>query len=839
MMSKENYTEAVRHLFHQAFRLAAEMRHKFVGSEHLLWGLARGEHHMAARVLQEAGLTQELVRALIERHNGMGDMTNEHVRGMTAEAGHVIEQAEVQAKKLNHKQVEPEHLLLSMLQEPDCDAAKLMAATGIELGQIATNVLAGLGKTWPRAVRQEKEKKANQTKTLDKYSTDLTTAAAEGRLDPVIGREDEIQRMVQILSRRTKNNPVLIGEPGVGKTAVAEGLAQRVTSGMVPENLLDKRIVALDLTKMLAGAKFRGDFEERIKNSIEEAIAAENIILFIDELHTLIGAGASEGSMDAANILKPALSRGGIQVVGATTLTEYRKHVEKDAALERRFQSIIVEEPSREEALAILKGLKGKYEEHHNLTIADEALEAAVQLSARYIQDRYLPDKAIDLIDEAASRVRTQKLSVPKSLKDLEQKINDINEEKAEAVRQQDYELAAELRDRQGQWRAEWEEKREKLRRTQAGRVSAEDVAAVVSLWTGVPVTMLTEDETKRLLAMEETLHRRVVGQEEAVKAVARAIRRGRVGLKDPKRPAGSFLFLGPTGVGKTELCKALAEALFREEDAVIRVDMSEFMERHTVSKLIGSPPGYVGYGEGGQLTEKVRRKPYSVILFDEIEKAHPDVWSILLQIMEDGRLTDGEGRKVDFKNTIVVMTSNAGAQGITDKRKALGFGGADNAPDGMRSTDDIRTKVMEELKRTFKPEFLNRIDDIIVFHQLDKEHITAIAGIMLGEVTRRLADMEIALQIEDSAIARLAQEGFDPVYGARPLRRVIQTNIEDPAAELILAGEFRSGDVMRAVEKDGKIALEKGEAAPESTKKPAGTRRRARKKEDAQAVRQ
>ena len=838
MAPKENYSEPLRHMLHHAFHLAASMQHRFVGSEHILWALTRDEVGFAAQALQEAGLTPELVWELIEKYDGLGGPDSGQVRGMTADAGRVLELAEKQAGKLAHRQVEPEHLLLSILQETGCVAAKIMTSTGIELGRVVSDVLAGLGKTWPRAVVKPK-KDEKQTKTLDKYSTDLTVAAAEGRLDPVIGREDEIQRMVQILSRRTKNNPVLIGEPGVGKTAVAEGLAQRMVTGSVPENLLDKRVVALDLTKMLAGAKFRGDFEERIKNSIDEAIGAQNIILFIDELHTLIGAGASEGSMDAANILKPALSRGELQVIGATTLTEYRKHVEKDAALERRFQSIVVEEPSQEEAIAILKGLKEKYETHHNLKIADTALTAAVQLSARYIQDRYLPDKAIDLIDEAASRVRTQKLTVPKALKDLEGKITALHAEKTEAAKHQNYELAASLRDKQAALQQEWDEKRARLRKTQAGRVITEDIAAVVSLWTGVPVTMLTEDETKRLLSMEEILHGRVIGQNEAVKAVSRAIRRGRVGLKDPKRPAGSFLFLGPTGVGKTELCKALAQALFRDEDAVIRVDMSEFMERHTVSKLIGSPPGYVGYGEGGQLTEKVRRKPYSVVLFDEIEKAHPDVWSVLLQIMEDGRLTDGEGRKVDFKNAIVVMTSNVGAQGITDKRQALGFGTGTAVPDGMRSTDDIRTKVMEELKRTFKPEFLNRIDDTIVFHQLDQQDIAAIAGLMLGELSGRLRAMGVALRVTDEATAWLAQKGFDPAYGARPLRRGIQNHIEDPAAEKILEGAFQKGDTMVVTVQEDAIVLAKPEARTKAAKaKPkAKTKTKAKAKTEPVAV--
>ncbi|HHY51732.1 MAG TPA: ATP-dependent Clp protease ATP-binding subunit, partial [Clostridiales bacterium] len=611
--------------------------------------------------------------------------------------------------------------------------------------------------------------------------------------------------------RRTKNNPVLIGEPGVGKTAVAEGLAQRIASGQVPENLLGKRILMLDLTKMVSGAKFRGDFEERIKGCIEEAAAADNIILFIDELHTLIGAGAAEGSMDAANILKPALSRGEIQVIGATTLTEYRKHIEKDSALERRFQSVLVGEPSPEDTIRILQGLRSRYEEHHKLTITDEALEAAVHLSARYIQDRYLPDKAIDLMDEAASRVRTGNLTVPEEFKVIEGRIAALTAEKEEAVRNQDFERAAMLRDMQRQLQDELSRKQDAWNATRSGSVTAEDVAAVVSSWTGIPVTMLTEDESQRLLRLEQTLHQRVVGQDEAVTAVAKAIRRGRVGLKDPKRPIGVFLFLGPTGVGKTELCKALAAAMFQDENAMIRVDMSEYMERHTVSKLIGSPPGYVGYDEGGQLTEKVRRRPYSVILFDEIEKAHPDVWSALLQIMEDGRLTDAQGRTVDFKNTIIVMTSNIGAKSITGKQKStLGFSAVDRKEGETRPLSEIKEKVMAEVKNVFSPEFFNRIDDIIVFHQLDSNHIRQIAQNMLNNLAQRVAELGITLEIDDAALQVLVEKGFDPQYGARPLRRVIQTEIEDAAATAYLEGGYREGDTMLVTARNGKIVLEK-----------------------------
>ena len=816
MIHREFFSEQARVIVQNAFRLASELGHGFVGSEHILWSLSRGESGSAAKVLKDTGLDHGLIRDLIEKYDGVAKSGERRMLNLTADAERVVELAEAQAKKLSHKQVEPEHLLLGVLQEKDCVAAKIIVSTGVEPERMTADLLAQLGHGWPKSAVAPAEKKKPGTKTLDEYSRDLTAVARSGGLDPVIGREEEIQRVVQILSRRTKNNPVLIGEPGVGKTAIAEGLAQRIVDGGVSENLAGKRVVSLDLTKMLSGTKYRGDFEERIKKSIEEAVAAENIILFIDELHTLIGAGAAEGSMDAANILKPALSRGEIQVIGATTLSEYRKHIEKDAALERRFQPITVNEPTPDQSIEILLGLRPKYEEHHSLSISDEAVDAAVKLSARYIPDRFLPDKAIDLIDEAASRVRTGNMTTPVHLKEIEKRIDALKAEKQAAVQNQNFELAASLRDRQNALRKELESRRAVWADTRAGNVGAEDIAAVVSMWTGIPVTMLTEDESERLLKLEETLHQRVVGQDEAVRAVAKAIRRGRVGLKDPGRPMGSFLFLGPTGVGKTELCKALAEAMFQDEEAMIRVDMSEFMERHTVSKLIGSPPGYVGYDEGGQLTEKVRRKPYSVILFDEIEKAHEDVWSILLQIMEDGRLTDAQGRHVDFKHAIVVMTSNLGAKNITDKRGPLGFSAA--GKDGeTRPVEEIRERVMEELKKTFRPEFLNRIDDVIVFHQLDRDHIRAIARGMLTTLESRVKELGITLEVGDSAVDILAEKGFDPVYGARPLRRTIRSAIEDVAAERILEGDFREGDRMAVVGKDGEITIEKpGSREPE-----------------------
>jgi len=651
---------------------------------------------------------------------------------------------------------------------------------------------------------------------LDRFSKDLTGAAAEGKLDPVIGREDEIQRVIQILSRRTKNNPVLIGEPGVGKTAVAEGLAQLIASGGVPETLTGKRLVALDLSGMVAGTKYRGEFEERIKAAIDEVKADGGIILFIDELHTLVGAGAAEGAIDAANIIKPALGRGEMQIIGATTLNEYRKHVEKDAALERRFQPVTVDEPSAQDAVKILKGLRGRYEDHHNLKITDEALEAAVKMSSRYINDRYLPDKAIDLVDEAASRVRLDKRRVPPDIRELESQRERLSSQKDEAVQNQDFERAAELRDREnevaetiGHARRCWE----KVRSGDSGSVGPEDIAAVVSGWTGIPVTSITQDESERLLKIEERLHRRVVGQNDAVSAVARALRRGRVGMKDPKRPIGSFLFLGPTGVGKTELCKALAEAMFGDENAMIRVDMSEYMERHTVSKLIGSPPGYVGYDEGGHLTEKIRRKPYAVLLFDEIEKAHEDVYNIMLQILEDGMLTDSQGRRVDFKNTIIVMTSNAGARNITEKRTKLGFV-ACGENNGADEYEQIKAAVMEEVKRIFKPEFLNRIDELIVFHKLGKEEIRDICRKMLEAVKERASSAGVAIEIDESAVEMLAEKGYDPVYGARPLRRVIQDTVEDKAAEGMLDGAIRSGDAVTVTVIGGEIGLAPAKAS-------------------------
>ncbi len=817
MRNQDRFTERARAALTKAQEAAQNMGHSYVGTEHILLGIASEGEGLGAKVLRENGLDEVLITELVEKFVGRG-APGLPAQGLTPSAKRVIELSVLDASRLGHSYIGTEHLLMGILRETDCAGARLIASTGIDVNKIYTDII-NLFRSpeyrpqtpTPPAPSSRSSKKTD-TKTLDQYSRDLTALANEGRLDPVIGRNNEIQRVIQILSRRTKNNPVLIGEPGVGKTAIAEGLAQLVASGDVPEDLKGKRIVSLDLTGMLAGTKYRGDFEERIKAALKETQKAGDVVLFIDELHTIIGAGAAEGAIDAANIIKPALGRGEIQVIGATTLNEYRKYIEKDAALERRFQPVMVNEPSEEESIAIITGLRDKYEAHHKLKITDEAIRAAVSMSGRYINDRYLPDKAIDLMDEAASRVRMKTLTAPDDLKDIEKRIDSLASEKDAAVKAQDFEAAAKLRDQEKEQQQLLDAARKKWDDSRAGThrsVTAEDIAEVVSGWTGVPVTSLTETESERLLKMEEILHKRVIGQDEAVSAVSRAIRRGRVGLKDPKRPVGSFLFLGPTGVGKTELCKALAEAVFGDENAMIRVDMSEFMEKHTVSKLIGSPPGYVGYDEGGQLTEKVRRKPYSVILFDEIEKAHEDVFNIMLQIMDDGILTDSQGRKVDFKNTIIVMTSNIGARNITDKRAAFGFTDG-NEKTGEKSQEEIRSLVMKDLKSTFRPEFLNRIDDIIVFSQLTREDIRKIAANMLVVVKKRLEGIGIALSISEDALDKLAEQGFDPIYGARPLRRKIQSVIEDTAAEKLLDGTFKAGDKAEAVLDDGKIILKK-----------------------------
>ena len=822
----DRFTERAKTAIEKAQEAAEELGHSYVGSEHLLLGIVREDGGQGAKVLKENGLTDDLLTELVEKYVGKGT-PGTPVQGLSPRAKRAIELAVGDAGRLGHNFVGTEHLLLGILREPDCTAARIIAGTGLDLNKLYTAVLNmfGAGVAASRGAARPTVGSASgrtprskgETKTLDQYSRDLTEMARKGQLDPVIGRDEEIRRVIQILSRRSKNNPVLIGEPGVGKTAIAEGLAQKVALGDVPEDLRDKRIVSLDLTGMLAGTKYRGDFEDRIKNVLKEVQKCGDVILFIDELHTIMGAGAAEGAIDAANILKPALSRGEVQIIGATTLDEYRKHIEKDAALERRFQPVTVDEPTQEESLEILRGLRDKYEAHHKLTISDEALQAAVKLSARYINDRYLPDKAIDLVDEACSAVRMETLTPPEDMKAVEARITALTGEKDEAVKAQDFERAARIRDQEAEQRKELDELRRKWNVSQNGHrttVTPEDIATVVSGWTGIPVTSISEDESQRLMHMEDILHKRVIGQDEAVTAVAKAIRRGRVGLKDPKRPIGSFLFLGPTGVGKTELCKALAESVFGDENAMIRLDMSEFMEKHTTSKLIGSPPGYVGYDEGGQLTEKVRRKPYSVVLFDEIEKAHEDVFNILLQIMDDGRLTDSQGRHVDFKNTIIVMTSNVGAKNITDRGTQLGFdhGAGENA----EKTEDerIHDLVMGDLKRTFKPEFLNRVDDIIVFHRLTQENINAIAGNMLSAVAKRMENMEVKLTWTDAAVNALGKAGFDPAYGARPLRRTIQTKVEDAVAELLLTGEVHAGDTVLVDAPDGSVTVAK---APET----------------------
>ncbi|MGM9522414.1 MAG: ATP-dependent Clp protease ATP-binding subunit [Oscillospiraceae bacterium] len=812
MKFEDRFTERAKNVLNLAHESAAELGHGYVGSEHILLGIAADGGGSAAKVLRDSGIDKELIRASIEKFVGRGESGSTTVQGLTPRAKHIIELAVAEASRLGHNYVGTEHLLMGILREYDSVASKIITALGADPNKLYTDIINLFSPSERKKTADiQRGGRHADTKTLDQFSRDLTAAASKGELDPVIGRDREVQRVVQILSRRTKNNPCLIGEPGVGKTAIAEGLAQRIVSSDVPETLVGKRVVSLDLTGMVAGTKYRGDFEERIKNAIDEVKKAKDVILFIDELHTIIGAGAAEGAIDASNILKPALSRGEIQVIGATTLNEYRKYIEKDAALERRFQPVQVDEPSTEESIEILKGLRDKYEAHHKLKITDEAIEAAVKMSERYINDRYLPDKAIDLVDEASSRVRMEELKLPPDLKTLESEVNALTAEKESAVQNQDFERAAVVRDQEKAKRAELEEVRKKWDNGRAGggkQVTAEDIAAVVSGWTGIPVTTLTEDESSRLLRMEEILHKRVIGQNEAVTAVAKAIRRGRVGLKDPKRPIGSFLFLGPTGVGKTELSRALAEAMFGDENAMIRVDMSEYMEKHTVSKLIGSPPGYVGYDEGGQLTEKVRRHPYSVVLFDEIEKAHEDVFNIMLQIMEDGRLTDSQGRRVDFRNTIIVMTSNVGAKNITEKTNPLGFQSGDEPADVM-SDERIREAVMGDLRRTFKPEFLNRIDETIVFHQLTKPEISQIARNMLETVKARVESMNIALEVKDDAVELLSEQGFDPVYGARPLRRKIQSTVEDGIAEKMLDGTVKAGDKVVVTADEGKIKIE------------------------------
>ena len=811
-MNSSQFTQRAQAALRLAQESSAQLGHGYVGTEHLLLGLLKEGQGVAYKVLTHAGLDSESIQASIARLVGVGAPGGPPSQGLTPRCKKIIELAIAEAGRLGHHYVGTEHLLMGLLREGDGVAARVLTGSGLDLRKLYTDVTAALGggsfPNPPRSSRPRPEREyGGDTKLLDQFSRDLTRLAYNGALDPVVGREAEVRRVIQILSRRTKNNPALIGEPGVGKTAVAEALAQHIAAGNVPEDLRRKRLLALDMSSMVAGTKYRGEFEERVKNILSEVRRAGDIILFLDELHTIVGAGSAEGAIDAANILKPALGRGELQVVGATTLDEYRKYIEKDAALERRFQPVTVAEPDPETALEILKGLRDRYEAHHKLTITDEALRSAVDLSRRYLHDRRLPDKAIDLVDEASSRVRIRQLSTPPDLRILEEKAAQARREKEEAIRCQDFEKAAMLRDAESDFRKELETQQNKWRSGQpGGQVTAEDVAAVVSDWTGVPVTTLTEQESQRLLALEEELHHRVVGQEDAVTAVAKAVRRGRVGLKEEKRPTGAFLFLGPTGVGKTELCKALAWALFGSEEALLRFDMSEYMEAHSVSRLMGSPPGYVGHDEGGQLTEQVRRRPYCVVLFDEIEKAHQDVWGILLQIMEDGVLTDSQGRKADFSNTVVVLTSNAGAQRITAKGGRLGFTAGDRGE--TKTPDELKSLVMEEVKRVFRPEFLNRLDDIIVFRQLDRPQIAQIARRMLEDAANRLHKLGVALNVSDSAVDALARAGFDPVYGARPLRRAIRAQVEDRLAELLLDRSLQEGDTAQVDCPSGNITI-------------------------------
>ena len=811
----DRFTDNAGRALSAAYTAARKMGHTGVGSEHLLLGLLSRRDSIAAKLLAKHGITYENFYDKIVRNDGRGDESEENV-DMSPRAKRIIENSGAEALATAQNYIGTEHILMAILHESDCVAVKLLLEENVDLDALyaqTSAVACGFepsgftgGSDAPKKGQGEKkEPSSDKTPTLDQYGNDLTAAAREGKLDPVIGRENEMQRVIQILSRRTKNNPCLIGEPGVGKTAVAEGLAEKIVSGEVPDTIRGKRVVALDLSGMIAGAKYRGEFEERIKSVMAEVKKAGNVILFIDEIHTLIGAGSAEGAIDAANILKPALSRGEIQVIGATTIAEYRKYIEKDAALERRFQSVMVGEPSREEAVRILYGLRDKYEAHHRVKITDEAIRAAVELSARYIADRYLPDKAIDLIDEAASKKRISEITAPAELRSAEEEIKKLSAEKSEYVRTQEFEKAAQVRNREKELREklendkkDWEEKK----RQSYPSIGEEDIADVVTAWTSIPVAKLAKEESEKLLHLDELLKKRVIGQDEAVSTVARAIRRGRTGLSDPKRPQGSFIFCGPTGVGKTELSKALAEALFGDENAIVRFDMSEYMEKHSVSKLIGSPPGYVGYDEAGQLTEKIRRKPYSVVLFDEIEKAHPDVFNILLQILEDGMLTDSHGRRVDFKNTVVIMTSNLGYSGVEAPKK-LGFV---TETDKDAENERERRKVLDALKDYFRPEFLNRVDEIVVFHKLSDEDIRKIARLMLTDVAKRVEELGISLSFTDEVVAELAKEGFDEVYGARPLRRAIQRKIEDGLSVELLESRIAKGDRVTASLEDGKI---------------------------------
>ncbi len=796
----DRFTEKAKEAIGLAADAAEDLGHTYVGTEHLLIGLLKEGTGAAARVLDQCGVKEEKVTELVSQLITPNQTVRMAERSTyTPSARRVIENSYREAVRFKAPLIGTEHILIAIIRENDCVASRLLNTMGVSVQKLYVDLLSSMGED-AAAGRDEMPAGRNargkvSTATLDNYSRDLTALAREGKLDPVIGRENEIQRVIQILSRRTKNNPCLIGEPGVGKTAVVEGLAQMIAAGSVPETIENKRVMTLDLSGMVAGSKYRGEFEERIKRVLAEVMEDGEVLLFIDEIHTIIGAGSAEGAIDASNILKPSLARGEIQLIGATTIEEYRKYIEKDSALERRFQPVTVEEPSEEETFEILKGLRGRYEEHHRVTITDDALKAAVKLSARYINDRFLPDKAIDLIDEASSKLRLTTFVEPPQIKDLEQEIETLEKQKEAAIKAEAYEKAGDIKRKQQKRREKIEKIRDKWQKEKTSRrltVGDDEIADVVSGWTKIPVKKLEEEESERLKKLESILHERVVGQDEAVTAVAKAIRRGRVGLKDPKRPIGSFLFLGPTGVGKTELCKALAEAMFGTENALIRVDMSEYMEKHSVSKMIGSPPGYVGYDEGGQLSEKVRRNPYSVILFDEIEKAHPDVFNILLQVLDDGHITDAQGRKINFKNTILIMTSNAGAENIISPKR-LGFTSMDDEKENYRFMKD---RVMDEVKKIFKPEFINRVDELIVFHPLNKENMKAIVSIMLGTINKRTRQqMGITIHVTEDGREYLIEKGYDPKYGARPLRRTIQSLVEDRLAEQILDGAVKEGD--------------------------------------------
>lgn len=809
---QSRFTKKAQEALNHAAETAAMLGHGYIGSEHLLLGLIKAEGSLASSILIDNDVTDEKITNLV--YQLIAPDSNISVKepaGYTPRVRRILENASKEAIRFNSELIGTEHILISIIKETESVAARLLNTIGVSIKKMYVDILVAMGED-TNAYKEDfqngkvRNKDRRTTQTLNQYSRDLTQLAREGKLDPVIGREEEIKRVIQILSRRTKNNPCLIGEPGVGKTAIAEGLAAKIVEGSVPDNIKNKRLLTLDLSGMVAGSKYRGEFEERIKRVINEVKNDGNVLLFLDELHTIIGAGGAEGAIDASNILKPSLARGEIQLIGATTIEEYRKYIEKDAALERRFQSVKVEEPGIEETVGILKGLRSRYEQHHKVTITDDAIKAAVKLSERYINDRFLPDKAIDLIDEAASKARLKSYTMPDEITKIEEQLNKLENEKEEAVKSEAFEEAGEIKKKQARKKARLEKLKQKWEDDKNSSniiVGEDEVADVVSAWTRIPVQRIAQAETERLIKLEETLHNRVIGQDEAVTAIAKAIRRGRVGLKDPNRPIGSFLFLGPTGVGKTELSKALADAMFGTESALIRVDMSEFMEKHTVSKLIGSPPGYVGYDEGGQLSEKVRRNPYSVILFDEVEKAHPDVFNVLLQVLDDGHITDSTGRVVDFKNTVIIMTSNAGAENIVAP-KTLGFA---TATDEKQNHENMKSKVMDEVKRIFKPEFINRIDEIIVFHMLNKEQIAKIVDIMINTVNKRtLEQMKISIELDGEAKKYIVEKGYDEKYGARPLRRTIQNEIEDNIAEKILEGKIKEGNKVKVSVKDGTL---------------------------------